>query len=122
MFCKSGEDLQLCPKGGSMEDTGGLVGTGVIVTWHLVHCVTRVRVLFAFLPLGQACFLWVLVCPNTDHSWNTRGFKKKRLLHKTTKTVDLVGTGRTGQVVWYSTVSTVDCGDAEKALFPQPSQ
>lgn len=40
-----------------MEDTGGLVGTGVIITWHLVHCVTQVSALFAFLPSGQACFL-----------------------------------------------------------------
>lgn len=31
MFCKSGEDLQLCPSGDSMGGTGGIVRTGFIV-------------------------------------------------------------------------------------------
>lgn len=53
---------------------------------------------------------------------DTRGFKKERLLHKTTPTVDLVGTGRIGHVVRCSTVSIVDCGDAEEALFHQPNK
>lgn len=77
MFYKSGEDLQLCPSGGSMEDTGGIVGTGVIITWHLVHCVTQVSALFAFLPSGQACFLCVLDCPDVGHSRTPGGSRSK---------------------------------------------
>lgn len=82
MFCKSGEDLQLCPSGGPVGDTGGIVATGVIVTWHLCD---PSECFVCILAIRSGVFSASAVRPRYWPQLDTRGFQKKRLLHNAIK-------------------------------------